>query len=73
MEILLAIETIKSQINIVKDSSEVEAQYNALLSIIRDLEFKSSDEGVSEKIKILDDILDLLGTIALTAAEDVEG
>ena len=68
MEILLAIETIKSQINIVKDSSEVEAQYNVLLSIIRDLEFKSSDEGVSEKIKILDDILDLLGTIALTAA-----
>jgi len=63
---------LKSQIKVYKDSAEVEAQYNALLDIIRDLEFVQAEHCVPEKITILDDILDLLGTIMLTAAEDIE-
>ncbi len=72
MEIVLTIESVKSQIKVVKDSSEVEAQYNALLSFIRDLEPSSRDEDVKLKIDMLDDILDLLGVIMLTAAMDIE-
>jgi len=72
MEITLTIESLKSQIKVYKDSAEVEAQYNALLDILRDLEFVQAEHCVPEKIAILDDILDLLGTIMLTAAEDIE-
>jgi len=63
---------LKSLIKVYKDSAEVEAQYNALLSFIRDLEEISRDEDVEEKIAMLDDILDLLGVIMLTAPKDVE-
>jgi|TARA_Y100000034_G_scaffold134637_1_gene203668 hypothetical protein len=63
---------LKSQLKVFKDSAEVEAQYNALLSFIRDLEFSSDQEGVKEKIAMLDDILDLLGVIMLTAPKDIE-
>ncbi len=72
MEIVLTIESLKSQLKVFKDSAEVEAQYNALLSFIRDLEFSSDQEGVKEKIAMLDDILDLLGVIMLTAPKDIE-
>jgi hypothetical protein len=72
MEIVLTIESLKSQIKVFKDSAEVEAQYNALLSFIRDLEFSSDQEGVKEKIAMLDDILDFLGVIMLTAPKDIE-
>jgi len=72
MEITLTIESLKSLIKVYKDSAEVEAQYNALLSFIRDLEEISRDEDVEEKIAMLDDILDLLGVIMLTAPKDVE-
>ena len=72
MEIVLTIESLKSQVKVFKDSAEVEAQYNALLSFIRDLEFSSDQEGVKEKIAMLDDILDFLGVIMLTAAKDIE-
>ena len=72
MEIVLTIESLKSQIKVFKDSAEVEAQYNALLSFIRDLEFSSDQEVVKEKIAMLDDILDFLGVIMLTAPKDIE-
>ena len=72
MEIVLTIESLKSQVKVFKDSAEVEAQYNALLSFIRDLEFSSDQEGVKEKIAMLDDILDFLGVIMLTAPKNVE-
>ena len=72
MEIVLTIESLKSQIKVYKDSEEIEAQYNALLSIIRDLEFVREEHCTPEKIDILDDILDLLGTMMLTAARDIE-
>ncbi len=72
MEILLTIESMKSIIKVYKDSAEIEGQYNVLLSVIRDLEFMHAQEGVTEKIAILDDVLDLLGTMMLTAAKDIE-
>ena len=72
MEIVLTIESLKSQIKVYIDSEEIEAQYNALLSIIRDLEFVREEHCTPEKIDILDDILDLLVTMMLTAARDIE-
>ena len=72
MEIVLTIESLKSQVKVYKDSAEVEAQYNALLSFIRYLEFSSDQKGVKEKIAMLDDILDFLGVIMLTAPKDIE-
>jgi len=44
-----------------------------MLDLIRDLELRSKEEGVSEKIAALDEILDLLGQVMLTAARDIEG
>jgi len=44
-----------------------------MLDLIRDLELRSKEEGVPEKIAALDEILDLLGQIMLTAAQDIEG
>jgi len=73
MEITLTIETLKSVIKVHKDSSEVEKHYNVMLDLIRDLELRSKEEGVPEKIAALDEILDLLGQIMLTAAQDIEG
>lgn len=72
MEIVLTIESLKSQIKVYKDSAEVEAQYNALLSFIRELELKSREKEVEEQIAMLDDILDLLGVIMLTAPKDID-
>ena len=72
MEILLTIESMKSIIKVYKDSAEIEGQYNVLLSVIRDLEFMHAQEAVTEKIAILDDVLDLLGTMMLAAAKDIE-
>jgi hypothetical protein len=63
---------LKSQIKVYKDSAEVEAQYNALLSFIRELELKSREKEVEEQIAMLDDILDLLGVIMLTAPKDID-
>jgi hypothetical protein len=72
MEITLTIETLKSIIKVYKDSSEIEKHYNVMLDLIRDLELRSKEEGVPEKIAALDEILDLLGQIMLTAAQDIE-
>lgn len=69
MEIVLTIESLKSQIKVFKDSAEVEAQYNALLSIIRDLEIAKDSSG---KISVLEDTLDLLGLMMLAAPKDIE-
>jgi hypothetical protein len=73
MKITLTIETLKSIIKVYKDSSEIEKHYNVMLDLIRDLELRSKEEGVSEKIAALDEILDLLGQVMLTAARDIEG
>ena len=69
MEIAVTIESIKSQIKVLKDSAEVEAQYNALLSIIKDLEVERDSTG---KISVLEDTLDLLGLMMLAAPKDIE-
>ena len=73
MKITLTIETLKSIIKVYKDSSEIEKHYIVMLDLIRDLELRSKEEGVSEKIAALDEILDLLGQVMLTAARDIEG
>jgi len=73
MKITLTIETLKSIIKVYKDSSEIEKHYIVMLDLIRDLELRSKEEGVPEKIAALDEILDLLGQIMLTAARDIEG
>ena len=72
MEITLTVETLTSTIKIFKESSEVEKHFNVLLDFIRDLEFRSKEDGMPDKIAALDEILDLLGLIMLTAAKDIE-
>ncbi len=71
MNILVKIETIKSNVSIEFSSAEIKNQYNALLNIIRDMEFDSDNNITAESIKVLDDTLDLLGTMMLAAGEEV--
>ena len=74
MNIKVKIETIKSQMTIEFSPATIKNQYNALLDVIRDMEFKSEEDMINAKINILDDTLDLLGTMMLAAEgeEDVE-
>jgi len=71
MNIIVKIETIKGNVSIEFSSTEIKNQYNALLNIIRDMEFDSNNSVTMENIKILDDTLDLLGTMMLAAGEDI--
>ena len=71
MDIVVKIETIKGNVSIEFSSTEIKNQYNALLNIIRDMEFDSNNSITKENIKILDDTLDLLGTMMLAVGEDV--
>jgi hypothetical protein len=71
MDIVVKIETIKGNVSIEFSSTEIKNQYNALLNIIRDMEFDSNNSITKENIKILDDTLDLLGTMMLAAEEDI--
>ena len=71
MNIIVKIETIKGNISIEFSSTEIKNQYNALLNIIRDMEFDSNNSVTKENIKVLDDTLDLLGTMMLAAGEDI--
>ena len=70
MEVNINIETVKSQIKLIKDPAELQSGYNTLLDVIRDLEFTREAPGVNEKIIILEGILDMLGCMILTAAKD---
>ncbi len=72
MEITLTIESLTNTIKILKDSAEAEKHFNVLLDFIRDLEYRSEEEGMAEKIEALDEILDLLGHIMITAAKDID-
>jgi len=71
MNILVKIETIKGGVSIEFSSTEIKNQYNALLNIIRDMEFDSNNNVTAENIKVLDDTLDLLGTMMLAAGEEI--
>lgn len=70
MDISVKIETIKSQMIIHFGSTEIQNQFNVLLSVIRDLEFNSEKDDVKATISVLDDILDLLGTMMLATGEE---
>ena len=51
---------------------DVKNQYNALLDVIRDLEFNSNIDSVKRKIDMLDSTLDLLGTMMLASEDTIE-
>jgi hypothetical protein len=70
MEIHINVETIKSHIKLIKTTEELKVYYTFILDEIRDLEFKRDEKLVNEKIVILEDILDMIGSMLLTAAED---
>ena len=70
MDISVKIETIKSQMIIHFSSTEIQNQFNTLLNVIRDLEFESEKDNVKATISVLDNILDLLGTMMLATGED---
>jgi flagellar biosynthesis/type III secretory pathway protein FliH len=69
MNIKVKIETIKGQMTIEFSSATIKNQYNALLDVIRDMELDSRDAIVETKIGVLDDTLDLLGTMMLAAGD----
>jgi hypothetical protein len=71
MNILVKIETIKGGVTIEFSSTEIKNQYNVLLNIIRDMEIDSNNNVTTENIKVLDDTLDLLGTMMLAAEEEI--
>jgi len=72
LDISVKIESAKGQMTIYFSLTEVKNQFNTLLNIVRDLEFSSDKDNIKATISVLDDILDLLGTMML-AAGDEEG
>ncbi len=70
MNVKVKIETIKSNVSLEFSSGDIKNQYNALLNVIRDMEFKSGEDIVEAKINVLDNTLDLLGTLMLAAEEE---
>ena len=72
MDIKLKIETIKSQVSIELSPDDVKNQYNALLDAIRDLEFDSDTESVRHRIDMLDNTLNLLGTMMLASEDTIK-
>jgi hypothetical protein len=70
VDISVKIETIKSQMIIHFSSTDIQNQFNTLLNVIRDLEFESEKDNVKATISVLDNILDLLGTMMLAAESD---
>ena len=75
MSIFLKIETKKSMMSIEFSPEEIKNQYNILLDVIRDMEFDSKRDDIAQRIKVLDDTLDLLGTMMLAHenCEDIIG
>ena len=72
MDVKLKIETIKSEMSIELSPDDIKNQYNALLDVIRDLEFNSNVDTVKRKIDMLDSVLDLLGTMMLASEDTIE-
>ena len=72
MDVKLKIETIKSEMSIELSPDDIKNQYNALLDVIRDLEFNSNVDTVKRKIDMLDSVLDLLGTMMLASEDTLE-
>ena len=70
MDIKINIETVKSHINLTKTTEELQTYYKVILDEIRDLELKREENAVDEKIAVLEEILDMIGHMLLTAGAD---
>ena len=65
-DVKLNISNLKKVINVYLDEPEIAKQHDNLLNVIRDMEMSGDSQ---DKIKILDDTLNLLGTM-LDVAQD---
>ena len=70
IDVEINVETIKGQVKLIKSTQELQNYYRVILDEIRDLEFKRETPGTNEKISILQDVLDMIGNMLLTAGED---
>ena len=70
IDVKINIETVKSTIKLTKSTQELQTYYKVILDEIRDLEFKRDEVAVNEKIVILENILDMIGHMLLTAGVD---
>ena len=70
MDIKINIETVKSHINLTKTTEELQTYYKVILDEIRDLELKREENAVDEKIAVLEEILDMIGHMLLTAGAE---
>ena len=70
IDIKIRIETVKGIMEITKTPEEIKILYKFILNEIRDLELERDNKKNEEKIKMLDNILDIFGTMLLAAAEE---
>lgn len=70
IDIKIRIETVKGMMEITKTPEEIKILYKFILNEIRDLELERDNKKNEEKIKMLDNILDIFGTMLLAAAEE---
>ena len=70
IDIKIRIETVKGMMEITKTPEEIKLLYKFILDEIRDLEVERDEKKNDQKIKMLDNILDMFGTMLLAAAEE---
>ena len=70
IDIKIRIETVKGMMEITKTPEEIKILYKFILNEIRDLELERDNKKNEEKIKMLDNVLDIFGTMLLAAAEE---
>ena len=70
IDIKIRIETVKGMMEITKTPEEIKLLYKFILEEIRDLEVERDEKKNAQKIAMLDNILDMFGTMLLVAAEE---
>jgi hypothetical protein len=70
IDIKIRIETVKGMMEITKTPEEIKLLYKFILEEIRDLEVERDEKKNAQKIAMLDNILDMFGTMLLAAAEE---
>ncbi len=70
IDIKIRIETVKGIMNITKTPEDIKLLYKFILNEIRDLEIERDKKKNAQKIEMLDNILDIFGTMLLAAAEE---
>ena len=70
IDIKIRIETVKGMMEITKTPEEIKLLCKFILDEIRDLEVERDEKKNDQKIKMLDNILDMFGTMLLAAAEE---